>query len=100
MSAATAQSDSNRSAWTVILAGAALIATLAMGTWGWQKYAHPPEELVRPAPIYLSIDKIESKMSDGSVSHGSAQRNVRERQEKRTTHLNGPVGLRQGHFLW
>ena len=46
MSAATAQSDSNRSAWTVILAGAALIATLAMGTWGWQKYAHPPEELV------------------------------------------------------
>jgi len=67
MSAATAQSDSNRSAWTVILAGAALIATLAMGTWGWQKYAHPPEELVRPAPIYLSIDKIESKMSDGSV---------------------------------
>jgi flagellar basal body-associated protein FliL len=67
MSAATARSDNNRSVWTLILGGAALIATLALGAWGWQKYASPPTEVVRPVPIYLSIDKIESKMSDGSV---------------------------------
>ena len=67
MSAATARSDNNRSVWTLILAGAALIATLALGTWGWQKYASPPDAVARPVPIYLSIDKIESKMSDGSV---------------------------------
>lgn len=67
MSAATAQSDSTRSVWTLILAGAALIATLALVTWGWQKYTHAADEQVRPVPIYLSIDKIETKMSDGSV---------------------------------
>jgi flagellar basal body-associated protein FliL len=44
-----------------------LIATLALGAWGWQKYANPSTEVVRPVPIYLSIDKIESKMSDGSL---------------------------------
>ena len=67
MSAATARSDNNRSVWTLILGGAALIATLALGAWGWQKYASPPTEVVRPVPIHLSIDKIESKMSDGSL---------------------------------
>lgn len=67
MSAATAQSDNTRSVWTLILAGAALIATLALTTWGWQKYAHAPDEQARPVPVYLSIDKIESKMTDGSV---------------------------------
>lgn len=67
MSVATAQSDNNRSVWSLILAGAALIGTLALVTWGWQKYTQTPDELVRPVPIYLSIDKIETKMSDGSV---------------------------------
>ena len=67
MSAAIAQSDSNRSVWTLILAGAALIALLALAAWSWQKFVQAPSEQSRPVPIYLSIDKIESKMSDGSL---------------------------------
>lgn len=67
MSVATAQSNSTRSVWILILAGSALIATLALVTWGWQRYVHAPDEVARPVPIYLSIDKIETKMSDGSV---------------------------------
>lgn len=67
MSAATAQSDSNRSVWILILVGGTLIAMLALASWGWQKFGQAPSEQARPVPIYLSIDKIESKMSDGSV---------------------------------
>ena len=67
MSAAIAQSDSNRSVWTLILAGAALIALLALAAWSWQKFVQAPSEQSRPVPIYLGMDKIETKMSDGSV---------------------------------
>lgn len=67
MSAVNAKSDSNRSIWTFILIAAGVIALMAVGAWGWQKYAHGPDVPARPTPIYLRIDKIESRMSDGSV---------------------------------
>ena len=67
MSVATAQSDNNRSVWIVILAAVILIGGIALALWGWQKFAQTPAEQARPVPIYLSIDKIETKMSDGSV---------------------------------
>lgn len=67
MSAANAQSDTNRSAWVLILTGAVLIGMLALFAWGWRAFVYKPEEQARHVPVYLSIDKIETRMADGSV---------------------------------
>lgn len=67
MPAADAQSDNNRSAWMLILMGSVLIASISLAVWGWQKFAATPDRNARPAPVYLSVEKIEAKMADGSV---------------------------------
>lgn len=67
MSAALAQTDSNRSEWNLALSLGALVLGLAGAVWGWQQVVNTPDMEVRAAPVYLSIDKIEAHMSDGSV---------------------------------
>lgn len=67
MPAAPNSANSTRTVWSLLLVVFALIGVFAVIAWIWQKWADPARALPQPAPVYLSLAKIDAKTSDGAV---------------------------------
>lgn len=67
MSTATVETQNSRSDWTVVLGIGAIIVLLGLAAWAYQAFSQHTDADSRPAPVWLSVDKIETKMSDGSM---------------------------------
>lgn len=67
MTAAPHSANSTRSVWLLILGVSALIGLAAMVAWLWQTGDAPSQTSPRPAPVYLRLEKIDAKTSDGGM---------------------------------